>query len=171
MKPKPDLSQEFLLSVFNYDSNTGVLYWRKPNPYDRHNRPGDVAGGLEFLGYLTVFINGKVYKLSRVAWVMSRGPIPHGYEVDHRNRIKTDNRLDNLRLSTRSQNMMNTDKYNHGNNLYRGVTFHKKSGKHRARITKDGKRYSLGLFITAEAAREARIKKEVEMYGEFSSNY
>ncbi|WP_436868476.1 HNH endonuclease signature motif containing protein, partial [Enterobacter hormaechei] len=40
-------------------------------------------------------------------WEMHNGPIPQNMEIDHINRIKLDNRLENLRLATRRQNACN----------------------------------------------------------------
>lgn len=60
-------------------------------------------------GYLRVNINGKLYRVHRlVAEAFTGRPIPEGYEVDHLNRNRKDNALNNIRITTHSQNMRNT---------------------------------------------------------------
>jgi len=43
----------------------------------------------------------------RIVWETFNGDIPTGYEIDHINTIKTDNKLENLRVCTKSENMLN----------------------------------------------------------------
>lgn len=62
-------------------------------------------------GYRAVKINGKVYKVHRLVVETFIGPIPDGYEVDHINRDRSDNRVGidgNLRIVTKSENQRNT---------------------------------------------------------------
>ena len=76
-----------------------------------------------------------------------------GEEVDHINRIKTDNRRENLRIVSRSENVRNTVKCRRS----KGASLHKQSGKWRSSIQVDGKRRFLGLFPTeAEAVAAYR---------------
>lgn len=59
--------------------------------------------------YLRVglYKDGKVKKFSvhRLVWIAFNGPIPEGYEINHINEDKTDNRLENLNLMTRKENI------------------------------------------------------------------
>lgn len=71
--------------------------------------------------------------------------------VDHLNHNRLDNRKINLKLVTNSENQMNRR-----NSIRGGVTFHKLSGKWRARITKGQKEIHLGLFPTREEAQLVR---------------
>lgn len=64
-------------------------------------------------GYAAVSIDGtgiarnqRVHKLVVLTWY---GEIPEGYEIDHINRIRTDNRLENLRVVSHTENMQNQD--------------------------------------------------------------
>ena len=88
-------------------------------------------------------------------------------DIDHKNEIKDDNRFENLRLATESQNAAHRSKKNKNNKSgYKGV--HWCGNKCRAEIMKDGKLYHIGYFITAEEAHEAYKNKARDLFGEFA---
>ena len=67
-------------------------------------------GRLNNCGYLLVNVSApkekkKTYSSHRFIWEAIMGLIPEGYEINHKNRIKTDNRIKNLELMTRQQNV------------------------------------------------------------------
>ncbi len=94
---------------------------------------------------------------------------PKGTKVDHRNSSETlDNRRENLRLCTNSQNTCNSKKRSDNTSGYKGVTWSKVSQKYQAGITKDGQRYHLGLFIDPKDAALAYDAKAHELHGEFA---
>lgn len=97
---------------------------------------------------------------------------PKGMDVDHVNRDKLDNRKENIRLATRSQNLANISKiYRRTHDLPRGISYNssvRSKQPYMARISYQGKSYFLGNFYTlveAEAAYKARRK---DLYGEFA---
>ena len=77
--------------------------------------------------------------------------------IDHINGIRDDNRIENLRVVTNQQNHFN-------NHVCKGYNFHKKTGKWRARIKLNGEEHHLGLFENEEDARNAYIKKKLELH-------
>lgn len=79
-------------------------------------------------------------------------------EVDHKNSNTLDNRKENLRPATRSQQMQNTSSRKNSSSKYVGVHIHKLTGKWRSQIRIEGKVKSIGLFRTQEEARIARSK-------------
>lgn len=91
-----------------------------------------------------------------------------GQEVDHINGNGLDNRKANLRFCTRSQNNANRQTTQSRSSPYKGVHFEKQTGKWRAEIHKDGKKYRLGRFERIEDAAEAYKNKSIELYKEFS---
>lgn len=109
--------------------------------------------------------NGK-----RINFLMHREIIktPKGMNTDHENRNGLDNRRDNLRYCTKSQNAMNTEKNKDNKSGYKGVGWHKLSQKWRARITVKGKEKYLGLFDAPQEAAIIYNKKAIELFGEFA---
>lgn len=88
--------------------------------------------------------------------------------VDHVNGDKFDNRDENLRIATRSQNMMNTAVPSNNKSGFKGVNLDKRSGRWRAYITINKKQISLGYFETFESAVEARTKANEMYQGDFA---
>lgn len=92
-------------------------------------------------------------------------------EVDHIYHNKHDNRKVNLRIVARSQNEINKLPTKSNNSGVRGVYYDKTRNKWAVQITKDGKTHSLGRFKNKNDAIDTRIKKEIELFGEFSPHY
>lgn len=89
---------------------------------------------------------------------------------DHINLDTLDNRRDNLRIVTRSQNMQNKKRYKNNTTGFKGVYLRKESGRYRAIITVDGKRKDLGNRDTAEAAYyELWVPAALLYHGEFAN--
>jgi type V secretory pathway adhesin AidA len=88
--------------------------------------------------------------------------------VDHKNRNGLDNRKENLRLCTATQNKYNQRAYTGSISEYKGVTFDKETIKWRARISVENKRLHLGRFSSEKEAAEAYNKAAVEYFGEFA---
>ena len=88
---------------------------------------------------------------------------PNNYlDVDHKNNIKTDNRLINLHWVSRSQNLQNTPKHKDNKIGIKGVRKHR--DKYQARIMIDGIQIHIGTYETIEEARDARIAKVQEVF-------
>lgn len=88
--------------------------------------------------------------------------------VDHINRNKQDNRVENLRLLSCSLNGINANTYSHNTTGKKGVSVSQKGSvkKFRARITVDGKCMHLGYFETVEDAHKAREAAEYRLFEE-----
>jgi hypothetical protein len=85
-------------------------------------------------------------------------------EVDHHNNNKFDNRRENLRRSTRSQNGANKPKQSNGTSGFKGVTWNKANGNWNARI----KTKHIGCYDTADDAARAYDRAAVEHWGAFA---
>lgn len=93
--------------------------------------------------------------------------ISEEWEVDHKSGDGLDNRLENLRIATHSQNSQNQRKRINSTNEFKCVSL-RENGKWRARTTVNGKRISLGVFDTQEAAASAYAAAAVKYHGEFA---
>ena len=110
-------------------------------------------------GYVALQINSKTILLHRAIMGETEELI------DHKNGNVLDNRKENLRKATKSQNAINSGLIASNTSGYRGVTF---NGKHwRARITANGKTYHIGNYSTKEQASEAYKRKAKQLFGEF----
>jgi len=88
--------------------------------------------------------------------------------VDHHNGDTLDNRRENLRTATVSQNQMNRRPNRRSASGFKGVSLHKRSGRWQAEIQKDGKKMFLGSFGTPELAALAYDSAARELFGEFA---
>lgn len=109
-------------------------------------------------GYLMVKVGPRYRLLHRYLMGLKTGDQP---EVDHINGDRADNRRENLRLATRSQNATNRRGVN-------GVYWCKNRERWCAHIAVNKKRMSLGRFVRQEDALAARIAAEQKYQGEFA---
>lgn len=92
-----------------------------------------------------------------------------GVSVDHINGDTADNRKINLRFATTSENNRNAKKYKSNSSGYKGVSWRGgRSKRWRVRIVVDGKRQSVGNYLTKEEAFEAYCDAAKRHYGEFA---
>ena len=146
-KPEAPLSIEDAKRTFSYNPETGVIFWKITS---RQNFPaGSVAGRINRQGYLRICYKGKSILGHRLALAITNGKWPTEH-VDHINGTTSDNRLCNLRLVTRSQNMMNSSIRSNNKSGEKGVT--KKGNKWRAQITCNKLQINLGVFDSIKDA-------------------
>lgn len=146
-----DLDIGLLKEFLQYDPKTGIFVRRK----GRGARAGAEAGTVRRDGYRQIVIDRHTYLASRLAWFYVHGKWPSG-EVDHKNGVRLDNRLANLRDVTHQGNGHNEHGVRKNNKSgFLGVT---KSGKRfLSWIGMDGKTLYLGSFSTAEAAHASYL--------------
>jgi hypothetical protein len=116
------LNQKTLKKYLNYDPETGV-FKRKIN--SGKAKIGDVAGGINGSGYICIRINSVKYRAHRLAWLYVHGKFPDN-QIDHINRVKTDNRIENLRDVTQSVNGRNRNLPSNNTSGHIGVKWNKK---------------------------------------------
>jgi hypothetical protein len=149
----------------HYDPKTGEFRWL--NPTSRSINAGDLAGNLDPSSrYWDIAIEGRSYRAHRLAWLYMTGKWwPR--VIDHRDRNPSNNRWDNLRRATVSQN--NANRRRHKNNAcgFKGVT-RIPSGRWRATIFKNRRRHHLGVFATPESAHAAYVAAAHKLFGEFA---
>jgi hypothetical protein len=164
------LSPALLRSLLDYDKLTGEFTWRFcPTRGAQWNGcwPGKVAGTTMRDGYVRIGINGRPYAAHRLAWLWSFGEWPED-QIDHRNGIRNDNRLRNLRLATQEQNNFNIGRAGNNSSRFKGVCYDKKTGKWQSQIRAGGKRKYLGQFPSPEIAHAAYRNAAMQLHGSFA---
>lgn len=160
------ITQEKLMYHLSYDRETGNFTWVVPTG-DRV-RKGYRAGFDNGAGYVFIRIMGKIYPAHRLAWLYCYGDMPpKGILVDHIDRNKGNNRIDNLRLATSSQNLMNQGLSKANTSGVKGVVFDKGRGKYAARIKVNQKTINLGRFETISDAKSAYEEASKKYHGDY----
>lgn len=118
-------------------------------------------------GYLRTQVDGVGHKVHRLIWILHNGHIPADHMIDHINGVKSDNRIENLRLVTAKQNQYNRRKYAACTSRFKGVSFC--DGKYQAMIKKNYKQIRLGYFDSEIDAALAYNAKAVEFFGEHAA--
>ena len=156
------LTLEVLKEYLSYDAATGDFTWvKKPG---RGRSVGSKAGTINGSGYLQITLFGTTHLAHRLAWFYTHGVWPK--RLDHRDRIRHHNWMDNLREVTQSQNAFYTKRDASNVTGARGVTL-AHDGKYRATIYCQGKKINLGRHDTLEAAKAAYDKKAAELFPGF----
>ena len=91
-----------------------------------------------------------------------------GQDTDHRNHNGLDNRIENIRLCTQSQNLANSRKRKNCSSKYKGVHYFKRARKWTAQIRFKQKQIHLGYFNSEIEAAKAYDKKAIKVFGEFA---
>jgi hypothetical protein len=142
-----------------YDYQDGQLIRKKTT--SRLGKAGDVAGFFDKkIGYLRVGIRGKHYLVHRIIFMMHNGYMPE--EADHINGNKLDNRIENLRSASKSENLRNRASNKNNQSGYKNVAWHKQHKKWSVTLNYDGSKHHIGYFEDLEladlVAQEARDK-------------
>lgn len=154
---------EEVRSWFWYDAHIGVLV-RLPDA------PLKLTRYRMSSGYVTFSIRGKTYYEHRLAWFYVFGEWP-AEQLDHINRVKSDNRIPNLRLCSASENRYNVPKRRHNTTGAKGVVFHPKCPHHpyQAKIVVKGRVISLGYYATVEEAASAYLRGAKQYANQFAT--
>ncbi len=157
--PLPSIDR--LREILTYFPDTGELVWKKR--ISIRINVGDIAGSMGSDGYFRIGIDGKRYKLHRIAFLMGAG-IEWPDDIDHVNGKRTDNSLKNLRRANRKINGQNHRKADVDS--LTGVLGVTKRGECRyvAQISAGGKNHYLGTFEKKHEAHEAYIKAKRKMH-------
>lgn len=157
------MNQSELHALFDYEPGVGMLRrkagGRKPYPWH---------GAGKGRRYLVHCYGAKSIYLHQAVWLYHHGYVPA--MLDHINGDPQDNRIENLRECTNSQNQFNSARKVNNKSGYKGVVFHAKA-KHKpwhAKINVAGRRVSLGYHATKEEAAAAYAAGAAKFAGEFA---
>lgn len=164
LRSLPDI--ERVRSLLNHDLENGRLYWIGK----RRGRPslsGDEAGGICREGYRFVVIDGKSYRTHRLIWLLVTGNDSY-IHIDHIDGNPLNNKFDNLREATVSQNLCNSRVRSDSTTGIKGISFDGKRNKWRATIQNQGKQFALGRFHRLEDAIAVLNIARDRLHGEFA---
>lgn len=155
--------KEYIMNHFEYVDGDIII-----KKHRHKKRVGKSIGGIfNKDGYKMVSILDRYYRRGRVIFLMKNGFLPP--VIDHINRIKNDDRIENLRPASFSENLINNTKPKRKNvtSKYRGVSFDSSRGKWIASINFKNKAIFIGRFNAEIEAAVAYDKKCKELYGDY----
>jgi hypothetical protein len=149
-----------------YNPETGIFTWIKQP--SGAVKAGTVAGCLMPNGYIAIRFKGPMITAHRLAFYLMHGYLPK--IVDHINRNRSDNRIDNLREVTPRQSNINRNisKYNKSGKT--GVSWCNTYNRYVVSIYIKNKRKFMGYFDNLELAIAKRQEAELLYYGMLSPN-
>eukprot|EP01041_Mallomonas_annulata_P003281 gene3281-6495_t len=130
-----------------------------------------LKAGIDTNGYFTVVLykNGKS-KTHRVHQLVAQAFLDNfddKQNVDHIDNDRQNNNISNLRFATYVENSRNAKLSSSNTSGIKGVSFDSNRNKWKAYINIDGIRIHLGYYKSIEDAKQARINKAHEVFGEF----
>ena len=158
------LTQELINERLEYKD--GDLYWRVNR--GGKAKVGTKAGAYSTSdGYIYVSIDGKKQAAPRLIFLLLKGYLPE--EIDHIDRNRTNNKIDNLREANHAQNMFNCSKHISNTSGIKGVSWcdTTKSWQARIRVGK-GNRISVGYFKSLDKAEQAMKIARLQYHGVYA---
>ena len=160
------MTADYVRSRLSYRED-GRLIWKSKDGASK-TKIGSVAGSVcKYRGYRSIRMKGHAWRENRLVWLIHNGEWPAG-EVDHINGSRDDNRIENLRVVTFSQNQQNTGLPRNNTSGYRGVFFLPSKQRYRASIGYGGKRVILGDFVTLSEAASAYEAARAKYHGVYA---
>jgi hypothetical protein len=157
------ITQERLHELFDYRED-GTLIWKVNKGTVKI---GDVAGSTDDKGYYVIRIDRKGRKGHRLIFLYHHGYLTEGLQIDHIDGNPGNNRIENLREVTHTQNLQNGKIHSNNTSGVKGVYWHKIANKWAAAIKVNRKQIHLGYYTILEEAA-AVVKEAREKYhGEY----
>jgi citrate synthase len=166
------MSFDEVFERLSYDPGTGIFIWKERVIRSRLDKTwnkkfaGKETGYLRHNGYKVINMNKKEYSCSRLAWLLTYKVWPTK-EIDHINGNSADNRIENLREATRSENAINRSMQSNNSSGLKGIWKRKGMNIWVADIQRAGKKFRVGSFKSPEEAHQAYKLAALDIHGEF----
>ena len=164
-----DLSADHVRSIFFYDPSEGLLRWRHSAGQGGRIPPGTIAGRMHPEGYRYVTVNGRHYRVSRIVWLYQTGEWPR-LKIDHKDCDPTNDKWNNLREATDSQQKQNNRKRRDNKTGFKCVVFDKSRNQYRWQVVVNGKRIKGKRFGTAAEAFADYQSRLPTFHGDFAND-
>lgn len=156
-------TKEQLHQLFEYKD--GDLYWKiNKNGIAKSKK----AGSKNSRNYIQIKIEGSLYKAHRLIFMMHHGFLPK--IIDHIDRNSLNNKIENIREATQSQNCFNRKIHKNNSTKVKNVTFDKETNKYLVQIYINGKNKKFGRYDDLELAELVAIEARDKYIGRFSNN-
>jgi hypothetical protein len=142
------LTQDEANRLFEYKD--GILYWKNRPKCSRKPKNDMTAGTISSNGYLKITTNQVKYYVHQVIFLIKHGYIPE--LIDHIDGNTTNNKIENLRASSKSLNACNSKIKSDNKSGHRGVTWHSRAKKWMCQINFNKRTIYLGLHDDFEFA-------------------
>ncbi|MDM0086898.1 MULTISPECIES: HNH endonuclease signature motif containing protein [unclassified Variovorax] len=154
--PGQPFTAEQLRAVVSYCPETGV--------FTSHLTGRPIGFLVKAKGYVCLGVLGKKCNAHHLAWLLAYGEWPKG-EIDHRDGVKTNNRLANLRDVSRDVNSQNQLRaHSRSTSGLLGVSADPKRGKWKASIFRESRKHFLGRFDTPELAHACYVQEKRRLH-------
>jgi hypothetical protein len=158
------ITKETLHELYTYKD--GDLYYKKIIYGNTRRKVGDKVGYVVNEGYVVAKIKGKSYLVHRLIYMMHNGYIPD--QIDHIDSNPANNKIENLRNVTGSQNCMNKKISKRNSSGYKNIHYVKAINKWRVQIKIKGKPLSFGCYEDVELADLVAQEVRNKYAGEFA---
>jgi hypothetical protein len=148
-----------LHEMFEYRNDGNLIH---KHTVQGGKQKGAVAGSPHNAGYRQICIDYKKHLIHRLVWLYHYGEMPT--QIDHINGNRSDNRIENLRECTYSQNHGNRKMSSSNTSGYKGVFLDKRDGFWFVYIASEYK----GRYRTAQEAADAYDMFAKEHFGKFA---
>lgn len=163
------VTAEQIRNALHYDPETGLFLWRLREDRTKNwnaKYAGKSAGTQNGDGQIRICFNRANYVGHVLAWLYMTGEWPK-HLIDHRDLNRSNNRWDNLRPATNSQNLANTPVRKNNTSGLKGVSWSAKEQKWQTNITVNYHQRRIGVFDCRAAAHFAYLIEGNKAFGEF----
>lgn len=156
------LTQKQANSLFQYQDGELI----RISLIGKRAKIGETAGYLGKRGYKYLSVYKKKYYVHRVIWLMHYGAFPKA--IDHIDGNRLNNKIENLRACTATENLCNAKTRSDNISGIKGVGWFKPKQKWRARLSFNKKEYHIGYFDEKEDAINAILEARLKIHKEFA---